>query len=106
MGARLDAEQGIDSPPSVDPDIYSVLIEKSRDLDHVARGPFRVVFFHQTHFLRENRSSNLIDETVSATPVRPCSRANSAYLFHSSLRSYILRANKKDNSAYEPEGVP
>jgi hypothetical protein len=30
----------------------------------------------------------------------------SAYFFHGSLRAHILGINKKDNAAYEAEGVP
>lgn len=44
MGSRLLSEQGIDAPSSVEPDIDSVLIEKSYYLDHVTRSHFRVVF--------------------------------------------------------------
>jgi hypothetical protein len=42
----LLAEQGIDTPSSVDPDIDSVLIEKLSYLDHVTRRHFRIVFSH------------------------------------------------------------
>jgi len=46
MGSCLLPEQGIDTPPPIDPDTDSVLIEKSRYFDHVTRGHFRIVFWH------------------------------------------------------------
>jgi len=46
MGSCSLPDQDIDTPPSIDPGIDSVLIEESQYFDHVTRGHLGFVFWH------------------------------------------------------------